>query len=89
MRPLKLLMPLRGAPSMKLRLLLSLTLSMLASTAFAMPATEQAVSAQAKTVPVNVFNTVAETSSGRLIQQYQRVAEGGADHLAAQHRRDS
>jgi len=89
---------------MKHPLLLSLSLSLLASTAFAMPANEQAVSAQAKPASATAFHTiaeggsdraikrsgrVAESGSGRLIQQYQRVAEGGSDRLIEQHRRDS
>jgi hypothetical protein len=97
MRALKLLMPFRGAPFMKHPLLLSLSLSLLASTAFAMPANEQAVSAQAQQTVVEDGSDranqraarVADTDSGRLVQQYQRVAEGGADRLAEQHTRKS
>ncbi|MDY7563158.1 hypothetical protein QN382_05210 [Pseudomonas sp. 10B1] len=89
---------------MKHPLLLSLTLSLIASCAFAMPVSEQAVSAQAKPVLAATFNTLAEgdsdhankqsgriadTGTGRLIQQYQRVAEGGSDRLLEQHRRQS
>ncbi|MEB0040994.1 MULTISPECIES: hypothetical protein [unclassified Pseudomonas] len=87
---------------MKHPLLLSLSLSLLASSAFAMPASEQALSAQAKPASAALFNTLSEGGSdhaikqrgriadtGRLIQQYQRVAEGGADRLLEQHRRDS
>jgi hypothetical protein len=89
---------------MKRQLLLSLTLSLLAANTFAMPASEQAISAEAKPAPTVIHHTVAEggpdrlieqpsrvadSGSARLIQQYQRVAESGSDRLIEQHQRVS
>lgn len=89
---------------MKRQLLLSLILSLLAANTFAMPANEQAISAEAKPGSAVIHHTVAEggsdrlieqhsrvadTGSARLIQQYQRVAESGSDRLIEQHQRVS
>ncbi|WP_397450149.1 hypothetical protein [Pseudomonas sp. NA-150] len=71
---------------MKRQLLLSLTLSLLASTAFAMPASEQAVSAEAKTSAA-LHDTLAEGGSDRANAQHQRVADSGASHLVQQYQR--
>jgi hypothetical protein len=72
---------------MKRQLLLSLTLSLLASTAFALPASEQAVSAEAKAVSALVHPTLADGGSTHPAQQYQRVAQDGSDYAKAQHSR--
>ncbi|MET0948778.1 hypothetical protein, partial [Pseudomonas syringae] len=63
---------------MKRPLLLTLTFSLLAANAFAMPAAEQPVSGEAKTVAQD---------TPRLIQQYQRVAEHGPERLVQQYQR--
>jgi hypothetical protein len=72
---------------MKRQLLLSLTLSLLASTAFALPANEQAVSAEAKASSVLIHDTLADGGSSHPAQQYQRVAQDGSDYAKAQHSR--
>lgn len=72
---------------MKRQLLLSLTLSLLVSTAFAMPANEQAVSAEVKTSSAAIHSIVAEGGSTHPAQQYQRVAQDGSDYAKAQHSR--
>ncbi|CAI8877258.1 MULTISPECIES: hypothetical protein [unclassified Pseudomonas] len=78
---------------MKRQLLLSLTLSLLAANAFALPAAEQATP-QAKAEHSVFSQTVAEGGSDRLLErnkiaadgydrtpQGQTVAEGGRDRL--------
>jgi hypothetical protein len=72
---------------MKRHLLLSLTLSLLAANAFAMPAAEQPLSGQLKMESQAVHETLAQDDQGRLIQQYQRVAEHGPDRLVQQYQR--
>ena len=69
------------------RHLLTLALSLLAANAFALPATEQHLTAEsrASTVEhVQALKTVAEGGSDRLIEQQGRVAEGGSDRLIEQ-----
>ncbi|MBK4998618.1 hypothetical protein IAE37_000894 [Pseudomonas sp. S31] len=66
------------------RHLLTLTLSILAANAFAMPADDQALTAEARSNPASVaqpLKTVAEGGSDRLIERAGRVAEGGSDRL--------
>jgi hypothetical protein len=71
---------------MKRQLLLSLTLSLLATSAFGLPASEQPILGQMKAVQQAVLPTVAQDS--KLIQQYQRVAaDGTATNLARQYQR--
>jgi hypothetical protein len=71
---------------MKRQLLLSLTLSLLATSAFALPASEQPILGQMKAVQQAVLPTLAQ--DGKLIQQYQRVAaEGTSNNLARQYQR--
>lgn len=75
---------------MKRQLLLSLTLSLLAANAFAVPATEQNLSAEARdsaTVVSQPLGTVAEGGSDRLIERSKRVAEGGSDRLIERSKR--
>jgi hypothetical protein len=72
---------------MKRQLLLSLTLSLLASTAFALPASEQPVSAEAKASSAAVHPLFSDSGSSHPAQQYQRVAQDGADYVKAQHSR--
>jgi hypothetical protein len=73
-------------PIMKRQLLLSLTLSLLATSAFAMPASEQPVLGEMKATPQAVMPTLAQ--DGKLIQQYQRVAaDDTATNLARQYQR--
>ena len=60
---------------MKRQLLLSLTLSLLATSAFALPASEQPVLGEMKVNQQAVMPTLAQ--DGKLIQQYQRVAADG------------
>ena len=64
---------------MKRQLLLSLTLSMLASTAFALPAADQATP-QVKSSHSVFSQTVAADGSDRT-PQGQTLAEGGRDRL--------
>jgi len=69
---------------MKRNLLLSLTLSVLAANAFALPATDQHLSAEARSSAASVaqpLKTLAEGGSDRLIERNDRVAEGGSDRL--------
>jgi hypothetical protein len=71
---------------MKRQLLLSLTLSLLATGAFAMPANEQPVLGQMKASQEAALPTLAQ--DGKLIQQYQRVAADDAGtNLARQYQR--
>jgi hypothetical protein len=69
--------PPKEQPIMKRELLLSLTLSMLASTAFALPAADQAAP-QAKDSHSVFSQTVAADGSDRT-PQGQTLAEGGSD----------
>ncbi|WP_065833853.1 hypothetical protein [Pseudomonas syringae] len=71
---------------MKRPLLLTLTFSLLAANAFAMPAAEQPASGEAKMESQAVYKTVAQDTP-RLIQQYQRVAEHGPERLVQQYQR--
>ncbi|QBF24939.1 hypothetical protein EXN22_04225 [Pseudomonas tructae] len=71
---------------MKRQLLLSLSLSILAANAFAVPAAEQALTAESRsssssTVISQPLNPLAEGGSDRLLERNNRVAEGGADRL--------
>jgi hypothetical protein len=70
--------PLAEHPIMKRQLLLSLTLSMLASTAFALPAADQATP-QAKASHSVFSHTLAADGSDRT--PGQTLAEGGNDRL--------
>ena len=66
------------------RQLLTLTLSILAANAFAMPADDQALTSEARSPSASVaqpLKTVAEGGSDRLIERSSRVAEGGSDRL--------
>lgn len=69
--------------------LIALTLSLLASSAFAMPASEQAILGEAKATQHSGLPTVAQDGPGRLINQYQRVADNGPDRLIQQYQRVS
>jgi hypothetical protein len=71
--------PPKEQPIMKRQLLLSLTLSMLASTAFALPAADQATP-QVKDSHSVFSQTVAADGSNRT-PQGQTLAEGGNDRL--------
>jgi hypothetical protein len=71
--------PPKEQPIMKRQLLLSLTLSMLASTAFALPAADQATP-QVKDSHSVFSQTVAADGSDRT-PQGQTLAEGGNDRL--------
>lgn len=72
---------------MKRQLLLSLTLSLLATSAFAMPANEQPLLGEMKASQRAELPTLAE--DGKLIQQYQRVADNGPDRVIQQYQRVS
>lgn len=85
---------------MKRQLLLSVALSVLATSAFALPATEQAIP-QAKADAAHISQTVAEGGRDRLeqkglveggsdrLQQREFVAEGGSDRLDDMHKATS
>ncbi|MDR2306192.1 MAG: hypothetical protein LBE53_03205 [Paucimonas sp.] len=69
---------------MKRQLLLSLTLSILAANAFALPAAEQHLSAESHSSAATFsqpLNTLAEGGAERLQERAGRVAEGGSDRL--------
>ncbi|ATR81553.1 hypothetical protein CS390_02815 [Pseudomonas sp. HLS-6] len=73
---------------MKHPLLLSLSLSLLAANAFALPAVEQAPSAEARSSSAVIsqpLDTLAEGGADRLLER-NRVAEGGADRLIERNR---
>lgn len=73
---------------MKRQLLLSLSLSILAANAFAIPASEQNLTAESRsssTVISQPLNTLAEGGSDRLLER-NRVAEGGSDRLLERNR---
>ncbi len=73
---------------MKRQLLLSLSLSILAANAFAIPASEQSLTAESRsssTVISQPLNTLAEGGSDRLLER-NRVAEGGSDRLLERNR---
>jgi hypothetical protein len=85
------LSPSQGATLMKRQLLLSVALSVLATSAFALPAAEQATP-QAKPDAAHISQTVAEGGRDRLeqkglveggdrLQERNAVAEGGRDRL--------
>ncbi|KHL71613.1 phage infection protein, partial [Pseudomonas putida] len=66
------------------RQLLTLTLSILAANAFAVPAADQHLTAESRSSAVEIaqpLKTVAEGGAERLIERSGRVAEGGADRL--------
>lgn len=69
---------------MKLHLLLSLSLSIFAASAIAMPAAEQAPSAEVKAGSHAEHVTSAQDG---LIHHYQRVAEHGPDRVVQQYQR--
>lgn len=69
---------------MKRQLLLSLALSIAATSAFALPGQEQHLTAESRSsdaAAVQALNTLAEGGSDRLIERTDRVAEGGSDRL--------
>ncbi|HCN44856.1 MAG TPA: hypothetical protein DIT18_03690, partial [Pseudomonas sp.] len=69
---------------MKRQLLLSLALSVVATSAFAVPAADQHLSAEARSSSATVsqpLNTLAEGGSDRVIERANRVAEGGGDRV--------
>ena len=77
---------------MKRQLLLSLSLSILAANAFAIPASEQSLTAESRsssTVISQPLNTLAEGGSDRLLERNIRVAEGGSDRLIEKNQRVS
>jgi len=70
------------------RQLIALTLSLLASSAFAMPAAEQPVLGEMKAVQHAGLPTLAQDGPDRLINQYQRVAsEENCNTLAHRYQR--
>jgi hypothetical protein len=71
--------PPKEQPIMKRQLLLSLSLSLLASTAFALPAADQATP-QAKT-SYSVFSQTVAADGSERTPQGQTLAEGGNDRL--------
>jgi hypothetical protein len=72
---------------MNRQLLLTLTFSLLAANAFAMPVAEQEPSGEVKMESQAVHKTLAQGDEPRLIQQYQRVAEHGPERLVQQYQR--
>ncbi|MEX5585972.1 hypothetical protein [Pseudomonas urmiensis] len=69
---------------MKRHLLLSLTLSIAAANAFALPAQDQHLTAESRSSSATVaqpLNTLAEGGAERLQERAARVAEGGSDRL--------
>ncbi len=75
---------------MKRQLLLSLSLSILAANAFALPAADQHLTAEARSSAAEIaqpLKTLAEGGSDRLIERSARVAEGGSDRLIEHSRR--
>lgn len=72
---------------MKRQILLSLTLSLLATSAFALPASEQPVLGEMKGSHQTELPTLVQ--DGKLVQQYQRVADNGPDRLVQQYQRVS
>lgn len=71
------------------RQLIALTLSLLASSAFAMPASEQPMRGEVKAARQVGLPTLAQDGPDRLINQYQRVADNGPDRLVQQYQRAS
>jgi hypothetical protein len=70
------------------RQLIALTLSLLASSAFAMPASEQPVLGEVKSAQQVGLPTLAQEGSDRLINQYQRVAgDDNCNNLARRYQR--
>jgi hypothetical protein len=75
---------------MKRHLLLSLTLSVLAANAFALPAEDQHLSAESRSSTITVsqpLNPLAEGGAERLQERAGRVAEGGAERLLERNNR--
>ncbi|MBM3110659.1 hypothetical protein H8F21_25695 [Pseudomonas sp. P66] len=75
---------------MKRQLLLSLSLSILAANAFAIPASEQSLTAESRTSTTVIsqpLNPLAEGGSDRLLERNNRVAEGGSDRLLERNNR--
>lgn len=75
---------------MKRQLLLSLTLSILAANAFALPAADLHLTAESRSSSAEIaqpLKTVAEGGSDRLIERNDRVAEGGSDRLIERNER--
>ncbi|WP_296259018.1 MULTISPECIES: hypothetical protein [unclassified Pseudomonas] len=70
------------------RQLIALTLSLLASSAFAMPASQQPLG-EMHTARQAGLPTLAQDAPNRLINQYQRVADNGPDRLVQQYQRVS
>ena len=69
---------------MKRQLLLSLSLSILAANAFALPAADLHLSAESRSGSIGTsqpLDPVAEGGSDRLIERNDRIAEGGSDRL--------
>ncbi|NBB10828.1 hypothetical protein [Pseudomonas sp. SLFW] len=70
------------------RQLIALTLSLLASSAFAMPASEQPMLGEVKLSQEAGLPTLAQEGTDRVIHQYQRVAiEENCDNLAHRYQR--
>jgi hypothetical protein len=70
------------------RQLIALTLSLLASSAFAMPASEQPVLGEVKAAQQVGLPTLAQDGPDRLINQYQRVAaEENCNSMAHRYQR--
>ncbi len=66
------------------RHMLTLSLTLLAANAFALPGAEQHLTAESRTSAAQSaqpLKTVAEGGSDRLIERSGRVAEGGSDRL--------
>jgi hypothetical protein len=73
---------------MKRQMLIALTLSLLASSAFAMPASKQAMLGEVKAAQQAGLPTLAQDGPDRLINQYQWVAlEENCDNLAHRYQR--
>lgn len=73
---------------MKRQLLLSLSLTLLAANAFAVPAADQNLSAESHPAASTLsqpVNPLAEGGADRLLER-NRVAEGGADRLLERNR---
>ena len=70
------------------RQLIALTLSLLASSAFAMPASEQPALGEAKMAQDAGLPTLAQDDAERVIRQYQRVAaEENCNNLSRRYQR--
>ncbi len=71
------------------RQLIALTLSLLASSTFAMAASEHAVPGDTRAAHQIGVSALAQERSDRLIHSYQRVADNGPDRLVQQYQRTS